>query len=160
MMPEHEHIGLLIAATRRRIRQKVVGIAARFGLSAQQFWIIVGVSEREGSALVEVASRHRIDQPTASRVVATLTEKRLLRVAADPRDRRRSRLRLTPAGKALAKELVPLAADVRGVINGCLSDGERTVVAASLRKIMAAIDRSVEERPEVGRARVFPSADD
>ncbi len=145
-MPQHEHIGLLIAATRRRIKQLVVGLAEPFGLSPQQFWVLVAVSEREGSALVDVARRHRMDQPTASRVVAALMKRRLVRVAVDPEDRRRSRLLLTPSGKALALQLRPLADEVREAIAGSLSAAERERLAVSLGKIITAVEHFSEVR--------------
>ncbi len=145
-MPKHEHVGLLIAATRRRIKQVVAGLAEPFGLSAQQFWVLIGVSESEGSALIDVARRHRMDQPTASRVVAVLMRRRLVRVAVDPEDRRRARLLLTPSGKELASQLLPLAAEVRAVVDGSLSAAERKALADSLRKIMTAMDGFSERR--------------
>jgi DNA-binding MarR family transcriptional regulator len=145
-MPQHEPLGLMIAAARRRIKQLVGALARQHGLSPQQFWIMVGVYENEGSALVEVASRHPIDQPTASRIVSALMKRRLVRVTVDPTDRRRSKLTLTPAGRSLAERLHPLASEVRGVVNDALTPAEREAFVASLRKIMAAVDDVAERK--------------
>ncbi len=81
-----------------------------------------------------------MDQPTACRVVDGLVRRRLLRSRPDPADRRRSRLALTPAGKALAEELLPLAAEVRRAVERSLSAGERRAVVSGLTKVIASQD--------------------
>src|SRR5262249_34513675 len=96
-----EHIGLLIAAARRRIKQAVGELVRRYRLPAQQFWVLVAVRESGGLSLRELAKRLRMDEPTASRVVSALTERKLMRADAHPADRRRWCLHLGSAGAPL-----------------------------------------------------------
>jgi len=98
--PPDEPIGLLVAATRRRIKQ-AVGLRLRsHRLSPQQFWVLTVISEHEGRSLRELAGWQRLDEPTASRVVGNLTRQGLVRVDVDRGDRRRRSLVLTPKGRA------------------------------------------------------------
>src|SRR5262249_56877900 len=101
-----EPIGLLIAATRRRIKQIVLARAGEFGLTPQQFWLIVGLAEGGSQSLHVLAQRARTDDPTASRVVQSLVTAGLVTSRPDPADRRRACLELTPRGQALAPRLV------------------------------------------------------
>jgi len=137
----HEPLGLLIAVARSRIKQTVGELARPFRLSPQQFWLLVGIAESEGSSLGQLAARYHLDQPTASRVVTALVRRGLVAAGGDPEDRRRFRLALTPAGRQLAERLAPLAAEVRAATVAGLSAAERELLSASLRRIVANLRR-------------------
>jgi len=59
----------------------------------------------------------------------------------DPDDRRRTRLHLTTRGKALARELEPLAVEFRGVVERDLDRDERVELRRLLHKVIASLDR-------------------
>ncbi len=149
VLPEQEPIGLLIGITRRRIKQAVGRRVRPHGLSPQQFWLLVAVVEHEGQSLRELAERLRMDQPTTSRIVTTLVRKKLVREDADPRDRRRSLLRLSGPGRGLATELHPLAIEVRAAIRQGLSAAEERALRQGLGKIIGNMER-FERRAEEG----------
>src|SRR6266542_614150 len=86
---QEEHVGMLVAAVRRRMRQVLHAAAALHRLSPQQFWMLLAVHDGEPLSLGAVADHLRMDRPTASRVVGSLTRRRLVRQADDPSDRRR-----------------------------------------------------------------------
>ena len=73
LLQQEEHVGVLVAAVRRRIRQVVHAEAGGHRLSPQQFWSLLGIHEAGPLSLGALAERLRIDPPTASRVVASLT---------------------------------------------------------------------------------------
>ncbi len=147
-LPRQEPIGLLIAAARRRIKQAVGGRARSYGVSPQQFWVLVALQERADLSLRDLAERQRMDQPTTSRVVAALTRRKLVRIADDPEDRRRSRLRLTAAGRALASDLHALAAEVREALVWGLSTAEKDTLRTLLRRVIANVDRFEGSTPK------------
>ncbi|MGE5237164.1 MAG: MarR family winged helix-turn-helix transcriptional regulator [Acidobacteriota bacterium] len=152
-MPEREPIGLLVAVVRRRIKQVTTLLVRRHRLSPQQFWTVVAIARGQELSLRELAERRRMDQPTACRVVETLVRRRLITNTPDPADRRRSRLRLTPSGEHMAAEVLPIAATIADVVESSLSAAERRTVVASLRKIVAGLDRfeeSTRARPDGG----------
>src|SRR5262245_22829000 len=119
MRTEAEPVGLLIAAARRRIKQVVGRRVRRLRLTPQQFWLLVAVQEGRAPTLGQLAERLRGDQPTASRVVAALVRRNLVRVEQDPEDRRRSRLSTTPRAEALRPDLATEVARIRaGIVQG------------------------------------------
>jgi DNA-binding MarR family transcriptional regulator len=136
-----EHVGILIAAARRRIKQAALSRAARHGLSAQQFWFLVAVVERPGSSHSEISERARTDAPTASRVLAALEQRRLVRTAADPADRRRTCVFPTPAGERLAPELIASAREIRAGLTAGMSPSEIEGLREGLRRVIDNLER-------------------
>jgi DNA-binding MarR family transcriptional regulator len=139
-----EPIGLLIGAVRRRIKQAVGSRVRAYGLSVQQFWVLVAIAELPGRALGELAMHLRMDTPTASRVVFALMNRKLLEVKGDAADRRRARLHLGPAGAPLVKALQRHATAVRAAVTQGLSPAEQHALRRSLRKIVGNMDRFQE----------------
>jgi DNA-binding MarR family transcriptional regulator len=86
-----------------------------------------------------------MDDPTASRVVFALMNRKLVQVRGDAEDRRRSCLYLGAAGATLGKELHELAAALRGAVVQGLSASEQKALRLSLRKIIANMDRFQEQ---------------
>lgn len=147
---QEEHIGLLIASARRRIRQAVGRQVGGYGLTAQQFWVVIAVLEHAGLSLGELAARSRMDEPTASRVVAGLMRRHWLRMETDPDDRRRARLEPARAGMRRSRDLLSLAAEIRRTVGDGLSLAERAVLRKLLRKVIANMDRLHEQARETG----------
>ena len=140
-LPRHEPVGLLIGAAVRRIKQAVTARVQPFGLASRQFWVLVAVLETDGPSLRELAARLRIDEPTASRVVAALTRRRLVRVEADPGDRRLTRLRATPSAQALRRGLFAAAAEIRGAVVAGFRPAEEEALREGLRRVVANVER-------------------
>jgi len=141
LLSQQEPVGLLIGAARRRIKQAVGHRLRGYGLTPQQFWVLVNVREREGLALHELAERLRLDQPTTSRIVALLRRRRLVRMGGHPGDRRRCSLRLTATGAALSAHLYPLVREVREAVVQGLSAAEQDRFRRMLRQVMANMER-------------------
>ena len=139
-MDGEEHIGLLIGAVRRRIRQAVGSRVRHYHLSTQQFWVLVAIYEHPGFSLGQLAAHLRMDEPTASRVVSALMKRKLVQVKGDAVDRRRARVHLAPAGTVRGKELQDLATAVRAAVVKGFSPGQLTALRSSLRKIVANMD--------------------
>jgi len=136
-------IGLLIGACRRRIKQLVGMRARRFGLSSQQFWVVMSISEEPGVSLGDLARARRMDDPTASRIVGALLERRLVKPTLNPKDRRRLKLKLTPAGTALARKLSPIAREIRRAEVRGFTRAEESELRRLLLKVMNNMDALV-----------------
>jgi DNA-binding MarR family transcriptional regulator len=136
-----EHLGLLVAAVRRRLKQAVLARVAEHGLTSQQFWFLVAIGEQPGISQAELAHRVRADAPTASRLVSAMAERGLLRTELDPADRRRARVFLTLAGERLARDLAPIAREVRSAVVAGMSDAEVSAVRTGLKRILENLDR-------------------
>jgi DNA-binding MarR family transcriptional regulator len=159
LRPQEEPIGLLLAAIRRRLRQVVQAQAGFHRLSPQQFWALVGIQEGAPMSLGALSERLRIDQPAASRVVATLTRRGLVRMAEDPSDRRRLVLATTATGAELASRVRPIARDVRGAIVAGFSAPELDALRGALKRILDNLDR-LESRGARRPARPAPAREE
>jgi len=154
-MPDNEPIGLLVGAVRRRIKQAVTSRARLYQLTPQQFWVMVALHERPGLSLGQLAAHLRMDEPTASRVVAALMSRKLVQVKGHESDRRRACLRLAGQGEALAEELQELATAVRSAVVEGMSEREQMVLRTFLRRIIANMERFRDadgQPPELARA--------
>jgi len=140
MMAKQEPIGLLLAALRRRQRQAVEMRVRDLDLSTQQFWLLVALREREGASLADILAVLPMDQPTASRVLAALCRRRLVRLDNDPADRRRRRLVLTPKGRQFGLRCLAVAVAVRKAIVARFSSNEIATLRTWLRRIVDNLD--------------------
>jgi DNA-binding MarR family transcriptional regulator len=132
--------GLLIAAARRAIKQAVLARIAGRQLTAQQFWLVIGVEEHPGISQAELAGRVRADPPAVSRALAALAERGVVRSTPDPDDRRRTCVHLTPAGRRLARELAPLANEIREAVIAGMSSEEVAALTAALQRVVTNLD--------------------
>ena len=135
-----EPVGLLIVAARRRMKRAVQDRVAPHGLTPQQFWVLVNIDEAEGPWLGEIATRLRLDAPTASRAVTQLLRRKLVKAEGDRGDRRRLRLWLTALGRERIGPLRALAAELRSAAVHGLTRKEEETLRALLRKIIANLD--------------------
>ncbi len=140
MLPRQEPIGLLLASVRRRQRQAVEMRVRDLKLSTQQFWLLVTLCEQQGASLADILAALPMDQPTASRVVAAVCRRRLVRIRNDPKDRRRRLMTLTARGQAYATRCLTVAAQVRGAIVAGFSADEITTFRGWLRRIVTNLD--------------------
>jgi DNA-binding MarR family transcriptional regulator len=147
-----KQVGLLLAAVRRRQRQAVEARVACLGLSSQQFWVLDALHHKGECSLGEVLAGLPMDQPTASRVLAALDERELVRVENDPSDRRRRCLRLTGRGARLAQHCATIADEIRKAIVGGFSHKELSALHSYLDRFVANLDHFDAVSPPVAFA--------
>ena len=140
-MSQQDSLARLIGLARRRLKQATGARVARYGLSPQQFWVMVFLDDADGPTLTQLCERIRADAPTASRIVSALTRRGLVKPLRDVRDRRRTLLKLTPAGRRLAASLQPIAREVRGVVERDLDRSEAAELRRLLNKVIDSLDR-------------------
>jgi len=136
MLQSQEYVGLLIAAARRSLRHAVYERVTPLRLNPPQFWTLLAVADMSGCSLGQLAQRQRIDPPAASRIVAALVRRGLVRFELDPGDRRRSRLSLTRRGSELVRKLRPIADDLRARVVSGMDAAEEAALRESLRKVI------------------------
>jgi DNA-binding MarR family transcriptional regulator len=154
MLPQQEPIGLLLASLRKRQRQAVETRVRDLKLSAQQFWLLVALCERHGASLADILAALPMDQPTASRVVAAICRRKLVRIQNDPKDRRRRLMTLTAKGQQFADRCLSVAAQVRGAIVDRFSPDEITTLRGWLRRIVENLDELDRSSPPDSRTRM------
>ncbi|HEY1709312.1 MAG TPA: MarR family winged helix-turn-helix transcriptional regulator [Rhizomicrobium sp.] len=109
----------------------------RFGLSIPEWRIMAVLGQSPGLSSRAVAERTAMDKVQVSRAVATLVETKRVQKQVDSEDGRVARLSLTPKGRAIYDEIVPLALHLEEVFLGALSVEER----AQFDRLIMKLDR-------------------
>jgi len=112
----------------------------RFGLSIPQWRVMAVVGRFADLSANAVAEKTAMDKVMVSRAVAALLRRGLLARHTDPDDRRRSLLRLSADGRAIYRQIVPLALDFEARLLQSLSESDRTT-----------LDRIIDRLTETGR---------
>ncbi len=116
-------------------RALALSYAERFGLTIPQWRIVAVLGHEPGLSAVEVTERTVMDKVTVSRALTALeSDGRLIR-RVDSRDRRRSLLRLSAAGRAVYREIVPLARSYEMQLLSILTASERSALDDLLTRL-------------------------
>lgn len=114
------------------------------GITSGQFSLLMALNRPQPPALGAVAALLAMDRTTLTANLKPLERRGLVETATDPRDRRARLLRLTPAGRTVLVEAVPIWRHVHGEVEAALADPDR------LRGELAFLSKS--DAPEGVRA--------
>ncbi len=106
-----------------------------YEITAEQWNIIRHLWEEEGLSQREIGDKAAKDKPNITRMLDVLEKKGLLVRQPDPRDRRKYRLYLTPEGKDLHRQLLPVARDLRERVFRNLTPEERRLLKETMNRI-------------------------
>ena len=123
-----------------------------FGLSIPQWRVIAVLARYPDLSAIEVAERTAMDKVAVSRAVQGLLASRRLVRAYDSGDRRRSRLRLSSAGKSVYTRVAPLALSYERKLLDALSPTDRRTLDRLLGRL---VERA--KHLTVGRALARPT---
>jgi MarR family transcriptional regulator, organic hydroperoxide resistance regulator len=122
----------------RELRLASASYEKALGLSAAQLFVLHALRDRGPCSLGELADCTETDPSSVSVVVQKLEEKRLLVKRASKEDRRRLEIRLTPAGRRLARAAPqPVQEGLIGRIYA-LSEAEKGQLAGLLERLALA----------------------
>jgi DNA-binding MarR family transcriptional regulator len=119
-------------------------VEARYGVTLPEWRVMLTLAHRPGASAVDVVTLWGMDKMAASRAVRRLEEAGHLRREADPRDRRRQVLFLTPGGETLYRRIEPAATARYREIIGALGEGEVKELSDLLDRMVRRI-RRIEE---------------
>ncbi|MGB7240900.1 MAG: MarR family transcriptional regulator [Sulfitobacter sp.] len=105
------------------------------GITPTQFSALIRISENEGCSQNHLGRLAGLDVATIKGVVDRLRHKDLAVIRADPNDKRRSLISLTPKGAALIAELHRAGHDITERTLTPLNTSERRALLNALRKI-------------------------
>jgi DNA-binding MarR family transcriptional regulator len=111
----------------------------RFGLSIPEWRVMAVLGQTTGLSSRDVAARTAMDKVQVSRAVANLVTRRRVQRDGDEADGRVMRLSLTPKGRAIYDEIVPLALHLEAVLLAALTPAERD----TLDRLMDRLGRQV-----------------
>lgn len=133
-------LGLLASAVRRRLKQVAWARLAPFGLTPQQFWVILVLLEEGPLSLHLLSQRVWMDDPTASRIVKTLVGRGVLQSKPDPGHGRRILISIVPEALPLAQELQTMSQEIKGSLTNGLSDQEKDALRHGLMTLIHNLD--------------------
>ena len=115
--------GFQARATARSLTRYYNACFKPLGLTAEQFSLLVGIGEAEGTTLVELADKAGVDATTLSRSVQNL-ESRDLVDATGGRGRAGKQLTLTASGRRLVADALPVWRSAKAELAGRMGDKE------------------------------------
>jgi DNA-binding MarR family transcriptional regulator len=107
-----------------------------FGLTIPQWRVIAVLARYPDLSAIEVAERTAMDKVAVSRAVQGLLSARRLTRSYDAGDRRRSRLRLSSAGKSVYTRVAPLALSYEKKLLDALSPADRKALERLIGRLM------------------------
>jgi len=107
-----DSVGYLITRLRASIFAGVGREVASWGISAAQGSILIYIAHGRGDRAADIARDYDYDTGSMTRMVERLVRKGLIDRVRDADDRRVVRLRLTAAGRAVAKRIPKVAVEV------------------------------------------------
>jgi DNA-binding MarR family transcriptional regulator len=108
-----------------------------FGLTNGQFSLLMSLNRPEPPGMGAVASLLAMDRTTLTAALKPLERRGLLTVAPDPKDKRSRRLTLTPEGREVLAQAVPVWKHLHGTVENGLPDGDAERLLADLRVLSA-----------------------
>jgi DNA-binding MarR family transcriptional regulator len=119
-----------------RISQDIARLyAQRWNLGITEWRVLAVLGRHDDLSAREVAERTAMDKVAVSRAIASLLEAGRIERETHGDDRRRSQLRLSPAGQTVYAEVAPLAlAYQRRLLEG-LADDERAALDRLLTRL-------------------------
>lgn len=120
-------------------------------------WIVLNAISDEGFVSHSVLASHaHVDGATITYHVDRAEKQGLVLREADPDDRRVKRLRLTPAGHRLYKELWAVAGAFQEQVMEGISDAEQARLRRTLAKVRANLAARHDEAPASPRGTAAP----
>jgi DNA-binding MarR family transcriptional regulator len=130
----------------RRAHQVAVAIfmeeTVDFDATPVQFAILNALIDQPGEDQITLAGRVAFDAATLGSVVGRLEAKGWVRRAADPTDRRRKLLSITPAGAQIAVQMKRAVSRAQQRIVGPLNQDEQAQLGLLLGKLIAGHEAS------------------
>ena len=114
--------------------------AERFGIDIPEWRILATLAVREPRSAQFIVRCTRTHKTRISRAVSRLIELGLIERAGNGDDRREVQLKMTPKGRALYDEMVPLVLERERQVLGCLSEDELRGLTLALDKLEQALD--------------------
>jgi DNA-binding MarR family transcriptional regulator len=130
-----DSIGFQVRDLNRAMQRALQGLLAPHGVAPGGWYFLRVLWEEEGLTQRELANRVGMMEPTAVIALRGLERAGWIARRRNPNDRRKIHIRLTPAGRALREELLPLAHAVNARATGGLDEADRATLLALLRRM-------------------------
>ena len=109
------------------------------GLTNGQFSLMMSLNRPEPPAMTAVAGLLAMDRTTLTAALKPLRRRGLLKIAADPKDRRSRLITLTPKGRRLLARAVPVWRSAHVAIEALLGDRDVDRLRMNLRALSGSV---------------------
>jgi DNA-binding MarR family transcriptional regulator len=134
-----ESLGFLIAEAERASKRVLFARLAGHGVRRGGWFILRALRENEGITQREIAQRLGLLETSVLEMVRALEADGLVTRTRDDADRRRIRIHLTDAGRAVQPILQRVAAEVNRLMAKDLGEAEAVLLKLLLRKVRASL---------------------
>lgn len=146
-LPLEDYPGTMLLRLAQAIQQEISATYARaHGLSVTEWRLLARLHAEGAMQLGELCRALAMDKAYASRILRSLQPQGYLTVSGDPEHGRRLIVEITPAGRALARRLMPKARASQQQLLQVLDAHERATLYGALRKLQAAVDDGAAAR--------------
>ena len=105
------------------------------GLTNGQFSLLMSLNRPEPPGMAPVASLLAMDRTTLTAVLKPLQRRGLVEIAANPADRRARQIKLTPKGRSLLVQALPIWKSTHRAVEDLLSDHDPDRLRKNLRTL-------------------------
>jgi DNA-binding MarR family transcriptional regulator len=119
----------------RALARRFDEVLRPFGLTNGQFSLLMSLNRPKPPAMGAVASLLAMDRTTLTAALKPLERRGLVKVTADPQDRRSRLMTLTAKGSRLLAEAVPVWERTHREVEGLLKDGNPEGLRNNLRAL-------------------------
>jgi MarR family transcriptional regulator, organic hydroperoxide resistance regulator len=136
--PEHD-LAYLLSRASHQLTQRLSTILEEEGLTLGQWWVLQLLSDGTSHGMSDAADYAMLPPPSLTKAVDQLVLAKLIDRRADPQDRRRVLIRLTPRGRRRRQQLADRLHPVT-TLGDLLDDAEM----ASLRSLLLRLLQSYQ----------------
>lgn len=130
------------------LRAEVERVLAERELGTSDYGVLVALGDFGVLSQQQLADRLDADKSHVVRLVDQLEGRGLVTRAADPTDRRRHRIELTPAGRTLLRQLAPIVGRADEETLSALSNTERRTLTSLLQRLLDSQDQARVGKPD------------
>lgn len=140
ILPPSRSVGYLVRQTHRALTRALQARIAPHGVSIGMWFFLRALWQEDGISQRELSQRVGMMEPTTASALTNMERKGYVRRIRNRADRRIVNVFLTERGRALRRELLPLAAEVNEAALRGITINEAAQLRALLGKIQACLD--------------------
>lgn len=127
---------ILLLRTREAVMRHFRPMLAAHGLTEQQWRVLRVLDEQATLDVTQVAELSCLLRPSLTRISRALQEEGLIEAFHDPKDRRRTLLRISDKGRALVLELTPRSQAIYAELDGMIGEGKVSETVEMLESLL------------------------
>lgn len=144
-------VGAAVRRTHRAFADDLQARLAAHAVNVGMWYFLRLLWEQDGLTQRELAGRIGVSEPTCAQQLARMARQGLIERRPSRADRRKVHVHLSPAGRALRRELLPYAAEVNAAALAGIGAREIAALRATLDKICANLAARHARRTEPER---------